>query len=170
RDGQMVVIGAEGEMGQGTYTSIPMLIAEELEVDLKNIRLEHAPPNAKLYGNPLLGGIQATGNSNAIRAAWQPLRQAGAVARTMLVSRRSAGTSTPAPVARKTAKCCMRRRDNASNTASLRAMPHACLSPKTLRSSGRRISSLSALRPSGWTLQLRPTERQSTVSMCGRRA
>ena len=74
------------EMGQGTYTSIPMLIAEELEVDLKQVRLEHAPPNEKLYGNPLLGGVQATGNSNAIRAAWQPLRQAGATARTMLVS------------------------------------------------------------------------------------
>ena len=74
------------EMGQGTYTSIPMLIAEELEVDLKQVRLEHAPPNEKLYGNPLLGGMQATGNSNAIRGSWQPLRQAGATARTMLVS------------------------------------------------------------------------------------
>src|SRR5437879_1945664 len=67
-------------------TTIPMLIAEELEVDLKQVRLEQAPPNEKLYGNPLLGGIQATGNSNAIRASWQPLRQAGATARTMLVS------------------------------------------------------------------------------------
>src|SRR3989442_50701 len=76
----------DAEMGQGTYTSIPMLIAEELEVDLKQVRLEHAPPNEKLYGNPLLGGIQATGNSNAIRGAWQPLRQAGATARIMLVS------------------------------------------------------------------------------------
>src|SRR5277367_6163647 len=65
--------------------SIPMLIAEELEVDLKQVRLEHAPPDEKLYGNPLLG-VQATGNSNAIRGAWQPLRQAGATARTMLVS------------------------------------------------------------------------------------
>jgi isoquinoline 1-oxidoreductase subunit beta len=74
------------EMGQGTYTSIPMLIAEELEVDLKQVRLDHAPPNEKLYGNPLLGGIQATGNSNAVRAAWQPLREAGATARTMLVA------------------------------------------------------------------------------------
>ena len=74
------------EMGQGTYTSIPMLIAEELEVDLRQVQLEHAPPNEKLYGNPLLAGVQATGNSNAIRAAWQPLRQAGATARTMLVS------------------------------------------------------------------------------------
>src|SRR6202040_3390491 len=50
------------------------------------VRLEHAPPNERLYGNPLLGGIQATGNSNAIRAAWTPMRQAGAIARTMLVS------------------------------------------------------------------------------------
>src|SRR5258707_4676327 len=85
-DGQIVLTMPYVEMGQGTYTSIPMLIAEELEVDLKQVRLEHAPPNAKLYGNPLLGGEQATGNSNAVRAAWQPLRQAGAIARTMLVS------------------------------------------------------------------------------------
>src|SRR5260370_27174622 len=78
RDGQIVLTMPYVEMGQGTYTSIPMLIAEELEVDLKQVKLEHAPPNEKLYGNPLLGGVQATGNSNAIRAAWQPLRQAGA--------------------------------------------------------------------------------------------
>ena len=84
-DGQVVMTMPYVEMGQGTYTSIPMLIAEELEVDLKQVRLEHAPPNEKLYANPLLG-VQATGNSNAIRGAWQPLRQAGATARTMLVS------------------------------------------------------------------------------------
>jgi isoquinoline 1-oxidoreductase subunit beta len=86
RDGQIVLTMPYVEMGQGTYTSIPMLIAEELEVELKQVRLEHAPPDAKRYGNPLLGGIQATGNSNAVRAAWQPLRQAGATARTMLVA------------------------------------------------------------------------------------
>src|ERR1700726_3996297 len=85
-DGRIVLTMPYVEMGQGTYTAIPMLIAEELEVDLKQVRLEHAPPNEKLYGNPLLGGIQATGNSNAVRAAWQPLRQAGATAKTMLVS------------------------------------------------------------------------------------
>jgi isoquinoline 1-oxidoreductase beta subunit len=85
-DGQIVLTMPYVEMGQGTYTSIPMLIAEELEIDLKQVRLEHAPPNEKLYGNPLFGGIQATGNSNAIRASWQPLRQAGATARIMLVS------------------------------------------------------------------------------------
>ncbi len=85
-DGQVVLTMPYVEMGQGTYTSIPMLIAEELEVELKQVQLEHAPPNEKLYGNPLLGGLQATGNSNAVRAAWEPLRQAGATARTMLVS------------------------------------------------------------------------------------
>ena len=84
-DGRVVLIMPYVEMGQGTYTSSPMLIAEELEVDLKQVRLEHAPPNEKLYANPLLG-VQATGNSNAIRGAWQPLRQAGAVARTMLIA------------------------------------------------------------------------------------
>jgi isoquinoline 1-oxidoreductase subunit beta len=85
RDGQIVLTMPYVEMGQGTYTSIPMLIAEELEVDLKQVRLEHAPPNEELYMNPLLG-VQATGNSNAIRGAWQPLRKAGATARTMLVA------------------------------------------------------------------------------------
>jgi isoquinoline 1-oxidoreductase subunit beta len=84
-DGQIVLTMPYVEMGQGTYTAIPMLFAEELEVELKQVRLEHAPPNEKLYANPLLG-VQATGNSNAIRGAWQPLRQAAAIARTMLVS------------------------------------------------------------------------------------
>jgi CO/xanthine dehydrogenase Mo-binding subunit len=51
-DGQIVLTMPYVEMGQGTYTSIPMLIAEDLEVDLKQVRLEHAPPNEKLYGNP----------------------------------------------------------------------------------------------------------------------
>lgn len=84
-DGKIVLTMPYVEMGQGTYTSIPMLIAEELEVDLNQVSLEHAPPNEKLYANPLIG-VQATGNSNAIRGAWQPLRQAGATAREMLVS------------------------------------------------------------------------------------
>ena len=85
-DGQIVLTMPQVEMGQGTYTSIPMLIAEELEVDLKQVRLEHAPPNEKLYGNSGLAGVQATGGSTSISAFWQPMRQAGAVARTMLVA------------------------------------------------------------------------------------
>jgi isoquinoline 1-oxidoreductase beta subunit len=84
-EGKITLVMPYVEMGQGTYTSIPMLIAEELEVDLKQVRLEHAPPDNKLYMNPLLGE-QATGNSNAVRGAWKPLREAGATARTMLIA------------------------------------------------------------------------------------
>src|SRR5262249_19607032 len=85
-DGQIVLTMPYVEMGQGTYTSIPMLIAEELEVELKQVRVEHAPPNEKLYGNPLLGGIQAAGNPRGARGGGQPRRKAGATARTMLVA------------------------------------------------------------------------------------
>lgn len=83
-DGQVTVIMGYIEMGQGTYTAIPMLIAEELEVDLQTVRFEHAPPNDKLYANPLFG-IQSTGGSTAIRGAFEPMRRAGATARVMLV-------------------------------------------------------------------------------------
>jgi len=63
-----------------------MLIAEELEVALSQVRLEHAPPDIKRYGNPLLAGDQITGGSTSIRAFWEPMRQAGAAARVMLIS------------------------------------------------------------------------------------
>ena len=84
-DGRIILTMPYVEMGQGTYTSIPMLIAEELDVNLKQVQLEHAPPNEKLYANPLLG-VQATGGSDALRGAWKPLREAGATARIMLVA------------------------------------------------------------------------------------
>jgi CO/xanthine dehydrogenase Mo-binding subunit len=84
-DGQVTVIMGYIEMGQGTYTSIPMLIAEELEVDLQTVRFEHAPPNDKLYANPLIG-FQSTGGSTAIRGAFDPMRRAGATARVLLVT------------------------------------------------------------------------------------
>src|ERR1700676_2092369 len=72
------------EMGQGVYTAIAMILAEELDADFPHVTLEHAPPNDKLYGNPVFG-LQVTGNSNSIRAWWMSLRKAGASARAMLV-------------------------------------------------------------------------------------
>jgi isoquinoline 1-oxidoreductase beta subunit len=86
RDGRVILTMPYVEMGQGTYTSIPMLIAEELEVDLQQVLLEHAPPDEKRYGNPFFGGIQATGGSTTMRAVWEPMRQAGATARILLVA------------------------------------------------------------------------------------
>src|ERR1700709_1888463 len=82
--GQTTLVVPQVEMGQGVYTSIPMILAEELDADFSKVTLQHAPPNDKLYGNPPLG-LQVTGNSNSIRAFWMPLRNAGASARAMLV-------------------------------------------------------------------------------------
>jgi isoquinoline 1-oxidoreductase beta subunit len=84
-DGRVTLIINQVEMGQGMYTSMPMLLAEELEVGLDQVQVEHAPPDDKLYANPLIG-FQATGGSTSVRAMYQPLRQAGAAARMMLVA------------------------------------------------------------------------------------
>jgi isoquinoline 1-oxidoreductase beta subunit len=73
------------EMGQGAYTGEATLLAEELDVGLDQIAVEHAPPNAALYANPLLGQ-QATGGSTSMRVGWKGLRQAGAEARVRLVA------------------------------------------------------------------------------------
>ena len=85
RDGRVTLIMHKVEMGQGTYTAMPMLLAEELEVDLSQVRLEHAPPDDALYAEPLFG-VQETGGSTSVRGNWEPLRRAGATARGMLVS------------------------------------------------------------------------------------
>src|SRR6202166_2940702 len=81
--GTTTLVMPQVEMGQGVYTSISMILAEELDADFSRVTLEHAPPSDKLYGNPAFG-IQATGNSNSFRAWWKPLRVAGASARAML--------------------------------------------------------------------------------------
>lgn len=85
RGGRVTLIIPQVEMGQGAYTSLPMLIAEELEVGLKQVTVEHAPPNDGLYTNPALG-FQVTGGSTSVRAFWEPLSRAGATARVMLIS------------------------------------------------------------------------------------
>ena len=83
-DNQITIMVARSEMGQGVATSMPMLIAEELEVDLSKCKIEFAPP-AEVYINSLLGG-QITGGSTSVRDAWEKLRKAGASARMMLVA------------------------------------------------------------------------------------
>ena len=82
--GKTTLVMPQVEMGQGVYTAVAMILAEELDADYSRVVLEHAPPNDKLYGNPIFG-IQVTGNSNSIRAFWKPLRIAGAAARALLV-------------------------------------------------------------------------------------
>lgn len=84
-DGRVTFIMPQVEMGQGTYTSMSMLIAEELAIGLDHIDVAAAPADDKLYGNPLIG-FQATGGSTSVRGFFIPLREAGAVARSMLVA------------------------------------------------------------------------------------
>ena len=85
RDGAVTMVMPQVEMGQGTYTSMPMLIAEELEVELSKVRLEHAPADDQLYSNPIIK-FQVTGGSTSVRGFWEPLRRAGATARVMLIA------------------------------------------------------------------------------------
>lgn len=83
-DNTITIMCARSEMGQDVYTSMTMLVAEELEVDINKVKVEFAPP-AEVYINALLGG-QLTGGSTAVRDAWEKLRKAGASARMMLVA------------------------------------------------------------------------------------
>lgn len=83
-DDAITVLVHKSEMGQGVYTSIPMLLAEELEVEPAKVRVEAAPAGAA-YVNPALGQ-QATGGSSSIRTTFAQLRQAGASAREMLIA------------------------------------------------------------------------------------
>ncbi len=85
-DNTITLISARSEMGQGVYTSLPMLIAEELHVDLRKIKVRIAPANAKLYGNARIGGAQLTGGSTSVRDGWEKLRTGGAQVREMLIS------------------------------------------------------------------------------------
>ena len=83
-DNTITLLSARSEMGQGVYTSMPMLIAEELNVDISQIKVAAAPP-AAVYVNALLGA-QITGGSTSVRDGWEKLRIAGAQVREMLLT------------------------------------------------------------------------------------
>nr|WP_315171099.1 xanthine dehydrogenase family protein molybdopterin-binding subunit [uncultured Limnohabitans sp.] len=83
-DNSITILSAHSEMGQGVHTSMPMLVAEELNVDLSQIKVVDAPPG-EAYVNALLGA-QITGGSTSVRGSWEKLRVAGAQVREMLVS------------------------------------------------------------------------------------
>ncbi len=83
-DDTVTLVVDRSEMGQGTYTSLPMLVAEELDVPWEQVRIEPAPAGAE-YNNHLFP-VQATGGSTSVAQAWVPLREAGAKARAMLIT------------------------------------------------------------------------------------
>ena len=85
-DNTVTVIVKHLEMGQGTYTGLPTLVAEELGADWAQIRAEGAPADAKVYNNLFWGPAQGTGGSTALANSYEQLRKAGAAARAMLVA------------------------------------------------------------------------------------
>ena len=95
-DNLVTVLIKHIEFGQGTVTGLATLVADELDADWSQIRAEHAPSNAALYGNVILGGMQGTGGSTAMAASFMVMRQAGAAARAMLVAAAAKAWNTPA--------------------------------------------------------------------------
>jgi isoquinoline 1-oxidoreductase subunit beta len=85
-DGSITVIAKHVEMGQGAYTGIATIVAEELDADWSRVRVESAPADAKRYANLFFGTLQGTGGSSAMANSWEQLREAGAKARAMLLS------------------------------------------------------------------------------------
>ena len=95
-DNSATVFVARSEMGQDVYTSMTMLIAEELDYPIGKIKVVIAPNNPAVYGNAMLGGAQITGGSSAMREAWDKLRIVGATAREMLIAAAAEKWKVPA--------------------------------------------------------------------------
>jgi isoquinoline 1-oxidoreductase beta subunit len=94
RDGVVTIVNSVVEMGQGSLTTMPMIVADELDADLDHIRVEQAPANPKLYANPQTGS-QSYGGSRGVRDHMQMLRKAGAAAREMLMQAAANEWSVP---------------------------------------------------------------------------
>jgi isoquinoline 1-oxidoreductase beta subunit len=89
KDGKVTVVVGQVEMGQGVLTSLPMIVADELEVDWANVSYESAPAD-KAFINPMMG-MQGTGGSSSVKAFFDPLRKSAAAVREMLVAAAAQG-------------------------------------------------------------------------------
>ena len=95
-DNSVTVIAKHLEMGQGTYTGLATLVAEELDAAWPQIKVEGAPADAKRYNNLMWGPTQGTGGSNAMANSYEQMRRAGATARFMLIAAAAEEWSVPA--------------------------------------------------------------------------
>ncbi|MFL9870975.1 xanthine dehydrogenase family protein molybdopterin-binding subunit [Paraburkholderia megapolitana] len=95
-DNSITIIAKHVEMGQGAYTGLATILAEELDANWQDVRVESAPADAKRYANLAFGTIQGTGGSSAMANSWMQMREAGAKARAMLVSAAAAQWQVPA--------------------------------------------------------------------------
>src|SRR2546421_9007106 len=95
-DGTITIMSAATEMGQGSMTSLPLIIAEELDADWSRVRIVPAPPLDKIYGNPGFGGMMYTAGSNAVTSYYRPLRTIGAQVRRVLIDNAAKKLGVPA--------------------------------------------------------------------------
>jgi isoquinoline 1-oxidoreductase beta subunit len=95
-DDTVTVLSKHLEMGQGVYTGLATIVAEELDADWTKMRVDGAPADAKLYNNTAFGPMQGTGGSTSIANSFEQLRKAGATARTMLVTAAAQRWAVPA--------------------------------------------------------------------------
>src|SRR5436305_14652428 len=95
-DGTVTIMSAATEMGQGSWTSLPLIVAEELDADWDKVRIVTAPPLDHIYGNPGFGGMMYTAGSNAVTSYYKPLRAIGAQVRRVLIDNAARKLSVPA--------------------------------------------------------------------------
>src|SRR3954447_1039943 len=95
-DGTITIMSAATEMGQGSMTSLPLIIAEELDADWSRVRIMPAPPLDNIYGNPGFGGMMYTAGSNAVTSYYRPLRMMGAQLRRVLIENAEKKLAVPA--------------------------------------------------------------------------
>jgi len=115
-DNKVTIVVARSEMGQGVRTALPMILAEELEADWKQIEIEQA-------GASTLFGDQTTGGSASIRTTWDPMRKAGAAAREMLISAAALTWNVPR-------SACTAERGEIKHAASSRSLSYGELAGK----------------------------------------
>src|SRR5688572_2367392 len=94
-DGSISIMSPAVEMGQGSMTSLPRILAEELDADWSKVRVVPAPPIDQVYGNPGFGGMMYTAGSNAVRNYYEPLRIFGAQVRRVLLDNAARRLNVP---------------------------------------------------------------------------
>src|SRR3954466_13290948 len=94
-DGTITIMSAATEMGQGSMTSLPLIVAEELDADWSRVRIVPAPVAEQLYGNPGFGGMLYTAGSNAVTSYYTPLRTFGAQVRRVLLDNAAKNWNVP---------------------------------------------------------------------------
>jgi len=95
-DGVVTLMSPAAEMGQGTMTAMPMLLAEEMDLDWSQVRVVQAPSDPRRFGNPRFGGGLTTGASRTVQGYYDPLRLAGAQARLVMVQAAATAMGVPA--------------------------------------------------------------------------